>query len=60
MTCGKIPYPSRHAAKTALRIINKHNRQMHLKDVYYCEPCSAWHTTSTKKSRVRWHKRHGG
>lgn len=52
--CLKKCYTSRKEAKQELKTINhNHLGTRQLTTVYYCDICSAWHTTSMKKRDSR-------
>jgi hypothetical protein len=54
MRCGKVPFLSRKAAKEEMKVINHHHKtDKTIKDVYYCDDCSAWHLTSMNKKKSR-------
>lgn len=55
--CGKACHTSRKSAKKALDKINKEKKHG-LKDVYFCEQCQHWHTTSMPKKDSRKLSRH--
>jgi hypothetical protein len=50
-TCFKINFDSRKEAKKYIRVTNQIGKSLteKLVDVYYCEECRAWHTTSRPK-----------
>ena len=59
-TCFKVRYSSRKRAKDALKKINKTMTAAikaktfdKLMDVYFCEECRIWHTTSMSKLQSR-------
>lgn len=62
MACGKICYLNRKQAKKSLKEINrqlkKRGEEIILKDVYLCNECLYWHTTSIPKIRSRDLTRH--
>lgn len=56
--CNKRCYGSRKLAKAALKEINM-REGFALADVYFCDICSNWHTTSVDKKRCRKFSRKG-
>lgn len=61
MKCGKSVYIDRKAAKKAMKDHNKqYGRSFKLMDVYFCEDCMMWHTTSIPKANCRYLKQGNG
>jgi hypothetical protein len=52
MSCGKATYLTRKEAKEALKKINR-ERDWGLTNVYFCETCQCYHTTSMDKKLSR-------
>ena len=50
---GKVSYPDRKAAETAMNWImsNKRDKKLKLKRVYKCPTCKNYHLTSDKKEK---------
>ncbi len=46
MRCLKKCYQTRSEAKKVMK-------KLHQKNIYFCEECSHWHTTSIKKQDFR-------
>lgn len=54
MKCIKVKYPTKDAAKTAIKKINKvSTKRSKLKSEYYCYECEAWHITCMTKPQSR-------
>jgi len=54
--CGKIRFVTRELAKAHLKEqnhIGRNRLSKKLTNIYYCDGCSAWHTTSMKKEKSR-------
>ncbi len=50
--CGKACYPTRKEAKKELKLLNL-KKNFNLQNIYYCEECCHWHTTSMTKEKYR-------
>jgi hypothetical protein len=52
MSCGKATYLTRKEAKKALKKMNR-ERHWDLENVYFCDTCQCYHTTSMDKKQSR-------
>lgn len=55
--CVKKCYPDRASAKKSMKLLNK-TKHVSLTDIYFCEKCKAYHTTSLPKQSNRDYTRH--
>ena len=54
MGCGKRRYNSRKEAKSDMKKLNKtQGNRFNLKNQYFCEECTGWHTTSIDRKDFR-------